>query len=117
MALIRAVAFDFGHTLVDEQRDASVPLDSRAVHLMPDVFEVLPRIPVPMAVWANTRTATSSDLRQFLDRAGIGGQGYGIRTVWLSEVTARCSAHPHNPHSTPASVSAGKPVYRKVMPR
>ena len=25
MALIKAVAFDFGHTLVDEQRDASVP--------------------------------------------------------------------------------------------
>ena len=25
-----------------------------------------------MAVWANTRAATSRDLRQFLDRAGIG---------------------------------------------
>ena len=133
MSLIRAVAFDFGHTLVDEQRDASIPLESRPIHLMPDVSEILPRIPVPMAVWANTRTATSSDLRQFLDRAGIGqffttvvtsvdagfrkpapqffdfalrkcglardevlfvgnqlktdiagGQGYGIRTVWLS---------------------------------
>ena len=72
MGLIRAVAFDFGHTLVDEQRDASIPLESRAVHLMPEVAETLPRIPVPMAVWANTRAATSSDLRQFLDRAGIG---------------------------------------------
>src|SRR5215468_6976216 len=39
---------------------------------MPEVSETLPRIPVPLAVWANTRTATSSDLRQFLDRAGIG---------------------------------------------
>jgi FMN phosphatase YigB (HAD superfamily) len=72
MALIRAVAFDFGHTLVDEQRDASVPLDLRAVHLMPEVSETLPRIPVRLAVWANTRTATANNLEQFLDRAGIG---------------------------------------------
>ena len=72
MALIRAVAFDFGHTLVDEQRDASAPLNSRAVHLMPEVSETLPRIPAPLAVWANTRTATGNDLQQFLDRAGIG---------------------------------------------
>ena len=72
MALIRVVAFDFGHTLLDEQRDASIPLESRAVHLMPEVSETLPRIPLPKAVWANTRTATGSDLQRFLDRAGIG---------------------------------------------
>lgn len=72
MALIRVVAFDFGHTLVDEEKDASVPLESRPVHLMPEVSETLPCIPVPLAVWANTRTATCNDLQQFLDRAGIG---------------------------------------------
>ena len=72
MALIRAVAFDLGHTLVDEQKDASIPLESRAVHLMPEVSETLPRLPVPLAVWANTRTATGTDLQHFLDRAGIG---------------------------------------------
>ena len=72
MAQIRVVAFDFGHTLVDEEKDASVPLESRPVHLMPEVPEILLRIPVPMAVWANTRTATGSDLQRFLDRAGIG---------------------------------------------
>ena len=72
MAVIKAVAFDFGHTLVDEQKDRSVPLESRAIHLMPDVREVLPCMPVPLAVWANTRTATGSDLQHFLDRAGIG---------------------------------------------
>jgi putative hydrolase of the HAD superfamily len=66
------VAFDFGHTLVNEEKDAANPLESRHIHLMPDVSEILPCIPVPMAVWANTQTATSSDLRQFLDRAGIG---------------------------------------------
>jgi FMN phosphatase YigB (HAD superfamily) len=70
--LIRVVAFDFGHTLVDEQRDASIPLESRAVHLMLEVCETLPRIPVPLAVWANTRTARGTDIQQFLDRAGIG---------------------------------------------
>jgi len=72
VALIRAVAFDFGHTLVDEQRDASIPPESGAVHLMPEVAETLPRIPVPLAVWANTRTATGTDLGRLLDRAGIG---------------------------------------------
>jgi FMN phosphatase YigB (HAD superfamily) len=71
-ALIRAVAFDFGHTLVNEEKDAANPLESRPIYLMPDVSEILPRIPVPMAVWANTQTATSSDLRRFLDRAAIG---------------------------------------------
>jgi HAD superfamily hydrolase (TIGR01493 family) len=70
--LIRAVAFDFGHTLVEEQRDASIPLETSAVHLMPAVSETLPCIPVPLAVWANTRTARGTDLQQVLDRAGIG---------------------------------------------
>jgi FMN phosphatase YigB (HAD superfamily) len=72
VAQIRVVAFDFGHTLVDEEKDASVPLESRPAHLMPEVPEILLRIPVPMAVWANTRTAIGSDLQRFLDRAGIG---------------------------------------------
>jgi phosphoglycolate phosphatase-like HAD superfamily hydrolase len=70
--VIRAVAFDFGHTLVDEQKDASISLDSRPIHLMPGVSETLPHILIPMAVWANTRTATGTDLQHFLDRAGVG---------------------------------------------
>ena len=72
MALITAVAFDFGHTLVEEEKDAVTPLESRAIHLMPDVSEVLPLIPFRLAVWANMRTATDTDLQQFLNRAGIG---------------------------------------------
>jgi FMN phosphatase YigB (HAD superfamily) len=131
--VIKAVAFDFGHTLIDERKDADVPLESRPIHLMPVVSEVLPFLPVPLAVWANTRRATEAELRQWFDRAGIGrfftwvvtsvdagfrkplpeffdfalrkcglhkdevlfvgnqlntdiigGQQYGIRTVWLS---------------------------------
>lgn len=70
--VIKAVAFDFGHTLVDEQKDASISLESRPVHLMPGVSEILPYLVIPLAVWANTRTATSTDLQHFLDRAGVG---------------------------------------------
>jgi FMN phosphatase YigB (HAD superfamily) len=29
-------------------------------------------MPIPLAVWANTRTANAAELRRFLDRAGIG---------------------------------------------
>jgi len=70
--VIRAVAFDFGHTLVDEQQDALIPLESRPIHLMPDVSEVLPRITAPLAVWANTREAAGAELQNFLNRGGIG---------------------------------------------
>lgn len=70
--VVKAVAFDFGHTLIDERKDSYVPLESRPIHLMPEVSEVLPSVSLPMAVWANTRTATEAELRQWLDRAGIG---------------------------------------------
>jgi FMN phosphatase YigB (HAD superfamily) len=70
--VINAVAFDLGHTLIDERKDGDVPLDSRPIHLMPEVSKVLPILALPLAVWANTRTATEADLRQWLERAGIG---------------------------------------------
>ena len=70
--VIKTVAFDFGHTLIDERNDDNVPLESRPIHLMPGVSEVLPFLPLPLAVWANTRTATEAELRQWLERAGIG---------------------------------------------
>ena len=70
--VIKVVAFDFGHTLIDERKDGTVPLDSRCIHLMPDVSEALPFLSLPLAVWANTRTATEAELRQWLERAGIG---------------------------------------------
>lgn len=70
--VIRALAFDFGHTLVDEQRDEDIPLESRPVHLIPEVAEILPRISIPLAVWANMRSTTGTDLHRFLNRAGIG---------------------------------------------
>jgi hypothetical protein len=69
--VIKAVAFDFGHTLIDERKDGNLPLDSRPIHLMPGVSEVLPFLSLPLAVWANTRTATDAELRQWFERAGI----------------------------------------------
>ena len=38
---------------------------------MPGVREVLPRITLPMAVWANTKTADEAQLRDLLRRAQI----------------------------------------------
>jgi FMN phosphatase YigB (HAD superfamily) len=57
---VKAVAFDFGHTLVDERT-----VDDH-IQLMPGVREVLPRISVPMAVWANTRIADEAAIRDRL---------------------------------------------------
>jgi hypothetical protein len=69
--LLKAVAFDWGHTVVDENRDGDIPLDVRPVHLMPGVSEVLPRIALPSALWANTRLAREYDVRTWLRRAGL----------------------------------------------
>ena len=67
----KVIAFDLGHTLMDERRDADVPIDTRAIHLMPGVIEVLPRLTMPLALWANTRVARETDVRHWLERAGL----------------------------------------------
>lgn len=71
---LKAVAFDLGHTVMDECRDRHVPLDVRPVHLMPGASQVLPQIALPLALWANTRVATEADVRGWLERAGLGRQ-------------------------------------------
>jgi hypothetical protein len=43
--LLKAAAFDWGHTVVDENRDGEIPLDVRPVYL----------IALPLALRANTR--------------------------------------------------------------
>jgi FMN phosphatase YigB (HAD superfamily) len=68
---LKAVAFDWGHTVMDECRDSDVPLDIRPVHLMPGVSEVLPQIAFPLALWANTRGAAETDVRRWLKRADL----------------------------------------------
>ena len=62
---VKAVAFDFGHTLVREGF-----VDDR-IELMPGVRELLPQIALPMAVWGNTRTAAETEVRRLLRIAGI----------------------------------------------
>jgi FMN phosphatase YigB (HAD superfamily) len=68
---LKAVAFDWGHTVMDECRDRDVPLEVRPVHLMPGVAEVLPQIALPLALWANTRIASETAVRGWLERAGL----------------------------------------------
>lgn len=66
---LKLVAFDVGHTLIDESIDAAnfhLP-----VRLMPHVEQILPQIPLPMAVWSNTRSAREADVRRLLAAGGI----------------------------------------------
>jgi FMN phosphatase YigB (HAD superfamily) len=67
----KAVAFDWGHTLMDECRDRDAPLETRPVHLMPGVIEVLPHLALPLAVWANTHLVAETEVRGWLNRAGL----------------------------------------------
>jgi phosphoglycolate phosphatase-like HAD superfamily hydrolase len=69
---LKAVAFDWGHTVMDETRDCGVPLAHRPIYLMPGVSEVLPQLVLPLALWANTSVATESEVRGWLERAGLG---------------------------------------------
>jgi HAD superfamily hydrolase (TIGR01509 family) len=62
---VKAVAFDFGQTLVDER------FADDQIQLMPGVRELLPQIGHPMGVWANTRTANELEIRRLLKIAGI----------------------------------------------
>jgi HAD superfamily hydrolase (TIGR01509 family) len=70
--MVRAIAFDLGHTLMDECRDIDVPIEHRPVHLMPGVADVVPHLALPLAVWTNTRVAVEADVRSWLVRAGFG---------------------------------------------
>jgi FMN phosphatase YigB (HAD superfamily) len=67
---LKAIAFDWGHTLMDERRDE--PLDTRPIHLMPGVADVPPRLTLPLAVWANTRVDGEPTVRGWLNRARLG---------------------------------------------
>jgi len=67
------VAFDLGHTIMDERRDADVPIETRPIHLMPGVANVLPHLPRPLALWANTRVARDVEVRRWLERARLDG--------------------------------------------
>ncbi len=84
--MLKAVAFDWGHTLMDELAHRDIPLKSRPVVLMPGARTCLARIPLPMAVWANTRRVGQAGVRGWLRRAGLDG---GFRWV-VTSVEAGC---------------------------
>ena len=69
--LLKAIAFDWGHTVMNGNRDGDVPVEVRPIHVMPGVSEVLPHLAFPLALWANTRLAKASDVRAWLERAGL----------------------------------------------
>jgi len=69
---LKAVMFDWGHTILEEDWGRELPLNTAPVNLMPGVLEVLPQINLPMGVWANTRSYSASDIELWLNRAGIG---------------------------------------------
>ena len=66
---LRAIAFDVGHTLIDEGIDAANFV--APVQLMPHVLKVLPQIDLPMAAWSNTKSAREAEVRHLLAAAGI----------------------------------------------
>jgi len=67
---LKLVAFDVGHTLIDERSDASSFV--APVRLMPGVKDVLPQIQLPMAVWSNTKSAREAEVKKLLAAANIG---------------------------------------------
>src|SRR5215467_4116256 len=69
--MIKAVIFDFGHTIMDELSDRELPLRSRPVRVMPGLLETLPQITKNKGIWANTRRAGQSGIRHWLRRAQI----------------------------------------------
>src|SRR4051812_37202209 len=69
--VLKAIAFDWGHTIMDERRDAHPPLAVRPIYLMPGVKDVLPRLHLPLALWANSESAGEVKIRQWLERAGL----------------------------------------------
>jgi FMN phosphatase YigB (HAD superfamily) len=71
--MLKAVIFDFGHTIVNELKHRDLPLSRRPICLMPHLAEILPRIQLKMGIWANTRRTRQPGIRAWLERAGIGG--------------------------------------------
>jgi phosphoglycolate phosphatase-like HAD superfamily hydrolase len=80
--MLRAVMFDFGHTIMDELKGGEIPLASRPVCLMPGLPEILPHIAFRMGIWANTKVAREYDIRVWLTRARINDHfGWVITSV------------------------------------
>jgi FMN phosphatase YigB (HAD superfamily) len=69
--MIKALIFDWGHTIINELEKVDIPVRDREVIMMPGLRGVLPKISIKMGIWANTRSSKVSDLKSWLTRAGI----------------------------------------------
>ena len=92
---IRAVAFDFGHTIIDERLDIMRLSAHDEHHLMPGARHVLSALPVPVAIWANTRVARDCDVRAWFERADLARHVRGT-----SHPKTRARENPRQPSST-----------------
>jgi putative hydrolase of the HAD superfamily len=69
--MLKAVIFDFGHTIKREDPCGDPYLKDSPIDLMPGAREAIETIRLPKGIWANTRVATASDIRNWLVRANL----------------------------------------------
>jgi hypothetical protein len=53
--MIKVVAFDLGHTILNEEAGRDLDIAIRPAIPMPGVLDALPNIRLSMALWANTQ--------------------------------------------------------------
>lgn len=68
--MVKAVIFDFGHTIMDEQKYRGIPLRFRPIVLMPYVRYALSHLTLPMGIWVNS-TKSAIDIKDWLKRASL----------------------------------------------
>jgi hypothetical protein len=72
--MLKAIIFDFGHTIMREDSCIDPHLQDCPIDLMPGAREAIEMIRLPRGIWANTRVATVADIRRWLVRAGLDQQ-------------------------------------------
>jgi FMN phosphatase YigB (HAD superfamily) len=72
--MLKAVVFDFGHTILREGSGMDPYLEGCPIELMPGARYAIENIAMPKAIWANTRVAAAPHVRQWLSRAGLDHQ-------------------------------------------
>ena len=80
---LKLVALDLGHTLMNEQLHRHLPIENAPIALMPGALAAIPRIPVPLAVWANTRVVGRNLHYHYLDLVPKGHDEGGRGPFWV----------------------------------
>ena len=89
--MIKAVIFDFGHTIMNELEDRDWPFSTVPIHLMPGVLDVLPHLSIDKGIWANTRKVKERGIRDWLKRAEI---NHHFKWVVTSVEAGKRKPHP-----------------------